>query len=211
MNRRRFGLPSFPAGGGARRQRRAGLTATEILVVIGLAVLCLGAIYRVFSHYSRSFLKIDHRIENLSEAWLTVRALTDDLMMADVPEGDVTRWREVIRVTDRGVVIRRRSQGRVVEVVYEADAQTRSLTRVVEGGQFPLIRQRCRRFICQPTFGEMVGSVPRQLTVALHLEIETASPPAGIPAPPLVLETSVSPDFLNLRLQGRYQHQGLPR
>lgn len=210
MNRRLADRPIFPAGGGARRLRPAGLTATEILVVIGLAVLCLGAIHRVFSHYSRSFLKIDHRIENLSEAWLTVRALTDDLMMADVPDGDVTRWQEVVRVSEKGVVIQRRSQGRVVEAIYEADARTRSLTRVVEGVQFPLIRQRCRRFVCQPTFGEMVGSVPRQLTVTLHLEIETASPAAGISAPPLVLETSVSPDFLNLRLQGRYLHQGLP-
>jgi len=194
---------------GLRRIRR-GVSSLEMTIAVVLAILCLTAIFRLFSNYSRSFLKVDNRIENIAEGWLTMRALADDLQMADVPEGDPRRWAESIKATGQGAVIWKRSGGALVEVSYTFQPQAGSLVRSVGGTRMALIPRRCRGFTFEPAFGAVVGSWPQRVSVHVRLVLENASAGAVVTPPPMELETTFVPECLNLRLQQSYVHQGVP-
>ncbi len=210
-------LPTLPitrtsSPDSARRttgQNRDGVSTLEMLVATSLAILCLGAVIALFSHYSRSYRKVDTRIENISEAWLTMRALADDISSADVPDGDPTRWAEAIRISAGTAMIRKRAHGNLVEVSYAFQTETKSLIRSVGGTRMSLIRNRCASFSIEPIWGEMVGSWPQ--SVSVHVRMALDAPTQGVPqSPPLELETTFIPECLNLRLQKRYVHQGSP-
>ncbi|MBF0409253.1 MAG: hypothetical protein HQM10_18075 [Candidatus Riflebacteria bacterium] len=187
--------------------KRKGFSAMEIMIAVVLAIGCMLILYKLFSHYSRFFIKLDNRIENISEAWLTAKALSEDLLMADVADGDISKWKDSIKVLVNGCSIKKRINGRITDVNYIASG---SLIRTIEGAQTVLIKKSCKSFLFEPCFNDFVGSFPKRISVHVKFEITPDSSKGLPPSSPLTIETTFVPEFLNLRLRRKYFHQGLP-
>lgn len=192
-------------------RRPAGITTVELLVGLAIFTMVSSALYMVISHYSRSFLRIDDRVANVAEGWRVVQALQEDILAADLPGGDRQRWAEAIQQTTDGCQLTRRSGGSLTTVSYVFDRSDHSLIRIADGAPRTLIQSRCREFVVQPGFtGATAGSPPHTIRVHLRLELEqpVTGPSRGFE--PVVVETSLIPEFLNRRLNQEYLHEGMP-
>ncbi len=192
-------------------RRPAGISTIELLVGLAIFTMVASALYLVISHYSRSFLRLDDRVANVTEGWRVVQALQEDILAADLPAGDRQRWAEAIQGGADGCTLIRRSGGGLTTVSYVFDRTDHSLIRIADGQPRTLIQSRCREFLIQPEFaGATIGSPPHTIRVHLRLELEqpVTGPSRGFE--PVVAETSLTPEFLNRRLNQEYLHEGMP-
>jgi len=94
LDGRKEGYPSFA--------REAGFTLVEILVAFTVAVLLLGAAYRVFS----AGLRAEGSAESYAKAVLIAQSSLDTLWLGPLAEGDVS---DTLGVYARHVSVKRRA------------------------------------------------------------------------------------------------------
>lgn len=206
---REAGRPFTTASKGAR----TGLTLVEMLVVLLILGIVSTAVYRFFSRYFFSYVKVDERVESLSETWQVTRSIFDDAWCLDLPDGDPKKWQQVITKTGNGFSLARRRGSAIVQVQYLADPKTGDVFREEGGKRTSLLRNRCRELHLEfvPTI-ETGATEPSSGHIAVRLLLgdpDTAKDGIRNPAS-FSFSMTVFPVFLNQRLRGTYIHQGLP-
>ncbi|MBF0545653.1 MAG: prepilin-type N-terminal cleavage/methylation domain-containing protein [Candidatus Riflebacteria bacterium] len=188
-----------------------GFTLVELLVAITIFLLCTFAIYSVFSHYSRSFMKIDDHLENIAEGWLALRILGDDILSMDVPDGNTKKWQEAITESGNGCTISGHEGGTMTKVSYDFDQTNHSLKRIINGKVATLIRNRCRNFLCKPMFTISTNStIPVAIRVQVNIELLSENKQMEKRDKSLIIENCFFPELINMRLRSEYFHQGFP-
>jgi len=188
-----------------------GFTAVELLVVLSIAATVGTVLFMAFSNYSRSFMRIDDRLENASRGWLIVQAIQEDILSLDVPDGDIKRWQEAVKETADGCLLTRRGQSGTTTVSYNYDKQERSLSRSLNGETRVLIKNRCGDFVMRPEFatGDN-GEIDGIFKIYLKIKLEEPNNAQNRGFEPLLIEINLVPELLNRRLHHEYFHAGIP-
>jgi len=206
--------PLPPAKPGAREG--AGTTLIELLVVLSLFGLVSGAIYTFFQHYASSYVKIDDKLESVTEGWQVMRMLKDDLLFCDSPGGDPALWESTLtRISPGELEIIRRYGDQTGTVTYHFDSRKGDISREERApGKSPrnlsLLRNRCKTFQVSLNRSPNVvpaGKTPERVYFKVFLELGNVSRPKGTSVP-LGIETNIIPIFLNQRLNHGYVHDG---
>jgi hypothetical protein len=187
----------------------------EIIVVTAIFGIVSGALYQFLHHFTSSYMKIDDKLESVTEGWQILRVLKDDLVASDAPDGDPERWDEVIRpLGEGGFEIIRRCDDQLGSIIYYFDQQKGNISREEQfpgkaSRKMPLMQNRCLSFeitpVTQPT---TVTETPEKLLFQVHLELGNVSRPKDT-SKTLVIDTHVIPVFLNQKLNHRYIHQDI--
>jgi hypothetical protein len=190
--------------------RRAAFSAIEMLVVIGIFTVVSIALYSFFSHYTRTFVRIDERLEQVVEAWQVLRHLGDDLQSVDFPDGDRARWADILQRQPDGFIVQTRTLLGRQAIQYRFDPASGNLVRV-EGGKTKLLLQnRCKAFEVQMQHTLAApATMPIRLEFQVKLVLQNPKKTAET-THPLEMDTILIPEFLNRTLTRRYHHTGLP-
>ena len=204
--------PAIP-GSCCRYRQARGLTLVEIIVVTAIFGIVSGALYQFLHHFTSSYIKIDDKLESVTEGWQILRVLKDDLVASDAPDGDPERWNEVIRpLGEGGFEIIRRCDDQLGSIIYYFDRQKGNVSREEQlpgkaSRKTPLMQNRCLSFEITPvTQPATVTETPEKLLFQVHLELGNVSRSKDT-SKTLVIDTHVVPVFLNQKLNHRYIHQ----
>jgi hypothetical protein len=182
----------------------------EILVVLILFGLVSTAIYRFLYQYSRGYLKVTEKMENVAEGWQLLRLLNDDLVFSDLPGFSMKTWETADLVQQNRLPISRRRGKDISRVTYEIDKETGNISREENGKKIRFLNARCKEF----SVGRGIKPTEKQnnrqdlfYRVKLAIgEIRETSETAK----PVSIETLIFPTFLNRKVQSRYVHEGFP-
>lgn len=194
------------------RFNNSGFTLVEMIVGTAILILIVSVIYLTISYYSSSFLRIDDRLEKNTEAWRVVQAIQEDILAANVPQGDNSRWEESIKETSDGFMVNRKIKGEDSVVTYSWDKSDKSLSRAISGKSRVLIKNLCQEFKVKPEFKKESEEKP-PVSVWVIIEIRLEEPVDNKNKrkyEPLVIKNCVVPLILNKQLQKEYFHAGIP-
>jgi len=81
-------------------KKAKGFSLVEILVALSIASLLMLGFYRFLFQYSRSYLRIIEKAENVAEVWQVFRYLNEDICNSDFLDGDCKNWSEYLKVNE---------------------------------------------------------------------------------------------------------------
>ncbi len=192
------------------RRCRHALTVVEMLVVVVVLSLVTFVLYRFFSHYSQTYLRVDERMEHVVQAWQVMRYLGDDLQNADFPASDTASWRDVLQPRSDGWDLTVRDFQTISQVTYKFDPVAGNLFRVQGGATKTLLQGNCKEFGLHAQVTMVPpATTPTRLEFAVKLSLKNPRQTHEQHLP-LSLETIIVPEMLNRKLRRTYQHVGLP-
>jgi len=176
----------------------------EILVSITIASLLLLGIYRFLFQYSRSYLRIVEKAENISEVWQVFRYLSEDLCNSDFPEGKCENWADYLAVNENGseYTFYRRQNAQLKKVVYRFDKDSGSLKREDGTKSIILLKDRCKSFSLAISHDETTNKAGQPESIRFRVTLEAGRPdPGQRHGPPQCFSTFFFPIFANLKLK----------
>jgi hypothetical protein len=190
--------------------RKTAFSIAEVLLALLLFGLVSSAIYHVLFQYSRSFLLVSEKLENVAEGWQIMRMLNDDLSCADIPDSEDKNWSQAVHFSDQVLTIQRRRDGDISRVTYLFDPDVGNVVREEGGKRVLFVRTRCKSFSLVTREITPSGK-PLPTKIYYHVKLDLGEPRTPrTPGKPVTLEANIIPVFLNLRLRKTYLHSGLP-
>lgn len=181
-----------------------GFSLIEILVSLAIASVLMLGIYRFLFQYSRSYLRIIEKAENVSEVWQVFRYLNEDICNSDFPDGEREKWGNYLTVNDNKTEFSfyRRHNDQLQKIVYRFDPATGSLKREEESRSTFLLRDRCKLFsldIINDEAGDN-ASMPESIGFKITLEAGRLDPDQRH-GPAQSFSTYFFPIFANMKLK----------
>lgn len=184
-------------------RRDRGFSLIEIIISITIASLLLLVFCRFLFQYSRSYLRIIEKAENVAEVWQVFRYLNEDICNSDFPEGDCSKASGYLQVNEENTefAFYRRYNDKLQRVVYSFDATSGSLKRSEEDKTVFLLRDRCKSFSLD-LFSDNSGnaSMPASIGFKISLEAGRVNPDQQH-GPAQNFSTCFFPVFANMKLK----------
>ncbi|MBF0545642.1 MAG: prepilin-type N-terminal cleavage/methylation domain-containing protein [Candidatus Riflebacteria bacterium] len=180
----------------------------ELVLAISLFSIISIVLYNFFQHYSRSYFRIDDKIESVTEAWQLLRFINEDLFCCDFPDADPKKWSSVIeQIPSGGYQLWRRRSDKLEKITYNFDEKKGQISREENGKFINMMNNRCKQFsivsISNPSDN------PKEIYFELEFELENMNkkPESYIP---LKIKRKIFPVFLNFKLRKGFVFEGLP-
>ncbi|MBF0409831.1 MAG: hypothetical protein HQM10_20990 [Candidatus Riflebacteria bacterium] len=190
--------------------RRSAFTVAELIVAVGIFAVMTGVLYKFFQHYSRLYMKVDDKVESVAEAWQLSRILIEDLQCVDFPDGDPSKWKEILTISADGAFnfFRRKSE-KIEKVVIVYDEKKGLISRESGSKFLNLMKNRCRKFELKVVSEPENATAPTSIHFDLNFELENRVKQLD-QATPVILNRKIFPVFLNLKLKGEFVQKGIP-
>ncbi|MFZ2960596.1 MAG: prepilin-type N-terminal cleavage/methylation domain-containing protein [Candidatus Ozemobacteraceae bacterium] len=190
--------------------KRNGFSMVELLFVLLLFGLVSGGIYRFLFQYSRGYLKVTDKMENVAEGWQILRLLNDDLTCSEIPDTEKDTLEKDDLITDGEFVIQRRREKNISKVIYRIEKSTGNVSREEDAHKIRFLHARCKEFKIG-RYLKPFGKTGNQKNVFYRVKLDIGDFKENRDSAKSVsIETCIFPIFLNLQLRKRYVHEGFP-
>ncbi|MBU1108441.1 MAG: prepilin-type N-terminal cleavage/methylation domain-containing protein [Candidatus Riflebacteria bacterium] len=194
-------------------KKAKGFSLVEILVALSIASLFMLGFYRFLFQYSRSYLRIIEKAENVAEVWQVFRYLNEDICNSDFLDGDCKNWSEYLKVNEEKTEFSfyRRHNDKLQKIVYHFDSAAGSLKREDETRSIFLLKDRCKLFSLDLLQGESgdTASMPGNIGFKISLEAGRLNSDQRY-GPAQSFSTYFFPVFANMKLKSVYNKKAWP-